>query len=373
MSSWLVSPAGVVTMVPVLKSGVDARGHSAGGNLPRHSQSVGQSALLLAFALLGLLATPAWAVNCTSQGEMQPADRDALIAAGNPIAGAVAAQNFDLLQASLLSSITGDWDSIRGVAQGAAPVLKGGQLQWRNLYLLDASDLKGPADTQFFCTNADSSMTVTVDLHALPQGKYALLIGDYPGSPLAGQLALILAADSAAGGKWKLGGLFVREGSLEGHDGVWYWTQARALGQKNADQKAAGWSAWFSYDTARWLLLPVDFMSTPNLEKLNREQMQLKASPLDSLPITVSGDGGKSWRVTALHLDTTLHTADLALTYEGTGLTEPAAARAEAILVMSALLKLHPELRESFHGLWAYAETDGKRSYAIELAMHDIP
>jgi hypothetical protein len=299
---------------------------------------------------------------------MQPADRDALTAAAAPIAGAVTAQNFDAVQSSLLPAVTGDWEGIRGVVQRAAPVLKGGELHWRSLYLLDATDLKAPADTQFFCTNADSSLTVTVSLPNLPPGRYGLIIGDFTGAPLAGQIALILGADTTAGGKWKLGGLFVREGALDGHDGVWYWTHAREQAQKNV-----GWSAWFSYDTARWLLLPVDFLSTPNLEKLVREQSLLKASPLDALPLTVTGDAGKSWKVTGLRLDTTLHTPDLALTYDSTAPGDPQASRVEAIAVMSALLKLHPELRDSFHGLWAYAERDGKQNFAIEQAMHDIP
>jgi hypothetical protein len=334
------------------------------------AQFAGFKGALLTGALLAS-TIPAMAVSCTSQSEMKAADRDALLAAATPMANAVAAQNYGQLQTSLLSAVIGDWDSIRGVAQAAAPILKGGTLQWRSGYLLDASDLKGPTDTQFFCSNADNSITVTVDLHALQQGHYALLLADYPGAPLAGQLALILGVDSAANNQWKLGGLFAREGSFDGHDGVWYWTHARELAQKGTNN--GGWAPWFSYDMARWLLIPVNFVSTPNLEKLNREQMQLKTSPLDGIPLTVTGDMGKIWRVTALHVDATLHTPDLALTYEGSGLTDPTAARAEAIAVMSGLLKLHPELRENFHGLWAYAEKDGKRSYAIELAMHDIP
>jgi hypothetical protein len=323
-------------------------------------------------ALLALAATPSWAINCTTQGSMQPADRAALLAAANPLADAIASQNFDLLQSSLLPSVVGDWESIRGVAQGAAPILKGGKVAWGDGYLLDATDLKAPADTQFFCTNADSSVTMTINLHSLPAGRYALLIGDYEGAPLAGQLALILGADTIAGGKWELGGIFAREGALEGHDGVWYWRHARELAQKKAV-----WSSWFSYDVARWLLLPVDFLSSPHLDKLNKEQSQLTANPVDSLPLTVSGsapaDAGKSWKITGVHLDTTLHAADLGLVYEGTGLTDPQAERTEAVAVMSSLLKLHPELRENFHGLWGYAEKDGKRTYAIELAMHDIP
>jgi hypothetical protein len=244
-------------------------------------------------------------------------------------------------------------------------------LAWGDAYLLDATDLKAPADTQFFCTNADSAATITINLRNLPPGRYALLIGDYLGASLAGQLALIVGAD--AGGKWKLGGLFAREGALEGHDGVWFWSRARQLAAKKAAPAISSWSAWFSYDAARWLLLPVDFLSSPHLEKLNREQTQVGSNPADALPLTVTGSAGKSWKITAVRLDTTLHTDDLGFAYESSGVSDPLAARAEAIAVMSAFLKQHGELRENFHGLWAYAEKDGKQSYAIEQAMSQIP
>jgi hypothetical protein len=327
--------------------------------------------LWLSIAAAGLSSTPLWGSSCTSEASLQPADRQAILAAGNSIADSVASQKFDQLQASLLPAVLSDWDSIRGAAETAAPILKGGKVYWSDGYLLDATDLKAPADTQFFCSLGDSSVTVTISLRSLPAGRYALLIGDYEGAPLAGQMALILGTDTTAGGKWKLGGLFVREGALDGHDGVWYWSRARELAAKKAS-----WSAWYTYDAARWLLLPVDFVSSPHLEKLNREQSQLGPDPAETLPIAVVGSGanaGKNWRITALHLDTSLHSEDLALVFEGTGLTDPQAERNEAIGVMSAFLKMRPEVRENFHGLWAYAENDGKRSYAVELAMHDIP
>jgi hypothetical protein len=364
-------------MVPDSGQEVQMQRKVSHGNPTRRLRLRSATLLLIAGALA---AFPAWAVKCTTQASLQPADREAVLAAGNAVADAVSAQNFDLLQASLLPSVIGDWDGIRAVAQSAAPLLKGGKLYWGDGYLLDATDLKSPEDTQFFCTNADSAVTVTIALRSLPAGRYALLIGDYEGAPLSGQLALILGTDPAAGGKWKLGGMFAREGALDGHDGIWYWRHARELAGKKSN-----WSAWFSYDAARWLLLPVDFLSSPHLEKLNKEQSQVGANPFDSLPLTVTltvagaaapdsaGSAPRSSKITAIHLDTTLHTPDLALVYEGAGLTDPVASRAEAISVMSAFLKLHPELRENFHGLWAYAEKDGRRSFAIEQAMHDIP
>jgi hypothetical protein len=360
-------------MVPV---SIWERGASS---TPLHDREKGQSLVRLFSNSLRLclgaaltLAAPLYAVNCTTQASLPQAERDQLLAAANPIANSIAEQDPAYLQSTLLPTVAGDWESIRSVAQAAIPLFKGGRIYWGDGYLLDATDLKAPTDTEFFCTNADSNVTMTINLRSLPAGRYALLIGDWEGAPLAGQIALILGADATAGNKWKLGGLFVREGALDGHDSLYYWRHARELGSQKSP--GAEWSAWFSYDFARWLSLPVDFLSSPHLEKLNKEQSLLGLNPADSLPISVNGtEAGKSWRITALHIDTTLHSADLGLSYEGSGITDIQAARGEAIEVMSALLKLHPELRANFHGLWAYAEKDGKRTYAIELAMHDIP
>src|SRR6202042_2700258 len=107
--------------------------------------SRGNLAMAGIIAILALASTSLWAVSCTTQASMQPADRDTLLVAANSIADNVAGQRFDQLQASLLPAVTGDWESIRGVAQSAAPVLKGGKAYWGDGYLLDASDLKGPA------------------------------------------------------------------------------------------------------------------------------------------------------------------------------------------------------------------------------------
>ncbi len=330
---------------------------------------------LLAATLVAAAPHLASASSCTTQAALPPAQRDALTSAGNVILQQVASTtpSSEGLRASLLPAVLPDWEAIRSVAAGAVPLLKGGQPAWRSAYLLDASDLKAPQDTQFFCTNAEATLTVSINLRGLPPGRYAFLIADYPGATYTGQLALILGAESTSSPsapQWKLGGLFAREGSLDSHDGIWFWSRARDLSSRKLP-----WSAWYAYDMARYLLVPVDFLSTPNLEKLNREQAAIAPPPGEAFPLSVTAPAspGKSFRITALRIDATLHAADLALTYEGSGITDPVAARAEAVAVMSALLHTHPDLRETFHGLWAFAERDGKQSYAIELAMRDIP
>ncbi|MGP8173052.1 MAG: hypothetical protein ACLP7O_00730 [Terracidiphilus sp.] len=314
----------------------------------------------------GLLLAPLTSrgATCTTQGEMGSLDRDALAAVAGRMANAVVGQDFAALQADLLPQEASEWTSIRAAVEQSVPLVKGGQIQLRNVYLLDSSSLTAPADTQFFCSNASGSLTVTITMSALPPGRYAVVLADALGAPLAGQMGLILAWDGAATA-WKLAGLTVRPGVFGGHDGVWYWVRGREMA------KVDPWTAWFSYDAARFLLLPVDFLTSPNLEKLHQEQ-SLIAPPQNSFPLSIP-DGDRTWKIEAVGLDPALHEADLGVVYESTGVTDPAALRTEATAVMSAFLKTQPGIRANFHGLWAYAEKDGKRTPVMELPMKEIP
>lgn len=324
--------------------------------------------------VFGLLAlpSPGHAASCTTQAELSPQDRSTLTAVGGRLALATAAQDYNTLQSSLLPSEASDWEGIHEAVELGAPLLKDGQVQLRSLYLLDATSLAAPADTQFFCSNVSGSLTVTMNMHALPPGKYAVVLADAAGAPFAGQIGLVLALDTtAAPAAWKLAGLTVRQGSFNGHDGVWYWTHAREL--VKADQPATNsWPAWFSYEAARYLLVPVDFLSSPNLEKLAQEQAQIRNSPVDAFPYSLQ-DGDRTWKIEAIRIDASLRQPDLAVSYDSTGVSDPAAVHTEASAVLSALLKAQPGLRANFHGLWAIAIKDGKPSPIIELPMNQIP
>jgi hypothetical protein len=324
------------------------------------------------FAAAALLALPAAsrAASCTTQAELLPEDRDALVAAGGRLSEALAEQDYAALLIELLPAEKAEWAGIRGAVEQSAPLVKGGHVELRNIYLLDATSLSAASDTQFFCSNASGSLTVTISMRALPPGRYAVVLADAAGAPLGGQWGLILAWEgggSGIGAGWKLAGLTVRQGIFNGHDGVWYWARARELAR--ADQP---WSAWYCYEAARYLQVPVDFLSSTNLEKLAAEQAQIKSSPQDAFPYTLH-DGDRTWKIDAVTLDATLREADLGVTYESTGVTDPAAVHTEAVAVMSALLKAQPGLRENFHGLWAYAVKDGKRTPVMELPMGQIP
>ena len=316
---------------------------------------------------LALLSAP-WtsrAASCTPEPELGSLDRDALSAIVTKLANAVMAQDESTLQAVLLPQEASQWDGIRAAVEQGVPLLKGGRFELRNLYLLDASEQTAPMDTQFFCSNAAGSLTVTINMSALPPGRYAVVLADAAGAPLAGQIGLILAWDGAAK-EWKLAGLTIRSGVFDGHDGVWYWVRGRSLA------KVDPWSAWYSYDAARFLLLPVDFLTSPNLEKLRQEQALIMPSPQSAFPLSLP-DGDRTWKIEAVGFDPSLREADLGVVYQSTGVIDPAALRTEATAVLSAFLKTQPGIRANFHGLWAYAEKDGKRTAVMELPMGQIP
>jgi hypothetical protein len=323
---------------------------------------------ILIAALLVPAPTVVFAASCTTQSELTPTDRGNLASLGEQLSDAVLRQDTSALQTVLLPAVSAQWEGIRGAVEQAAPLVKGGKVQLRNLYLLDASTLTTPSDTQFFCSNANGSMTVTISMHALPPGKYALVLSDAAGAPLAGQLGFVLVWDATGAPGWKLGGFSARQGTFGGHDSVWYWTRARELARSNLP-----WAAWYCYDTARYLALPVDFLSSPNLDKLVQEQQRIKGGPSeDTFPYSVTS-GDRTWKIDGVQLDASLHEPDLGVTYESTGSTDPAVLRTEAIAVLGALLKAQPGLRENFHGMWAYASTNGKATPVMELPMAQIP
>lgn len=353
--------------IPGLNSGL---GPVSAGKVSKAALAVAATVLVATVLPTAALAAPATgAPTCTAQAEMQPNDRDLLASVAVRLAGEIEQQDYAGLHDALLPAEASAWNGIRDAAARAVPLLQGGKITLRDLYLLDASMQKAPADTEFFCANQSGTLNVTITMHQLPPGKYAVVLADATGAPLAGQLGLVLGWDGAGSG-WKLAGLSAHQGVFDGHDGVWYWSRARALTQTGPHLDL--WSAWFSYDAARYLLLPVDFLSSPNLEKLNREQEQIDPSPEKSFPLSLA-QGDRVWKIEDVFLDPALREPDLGVVYESTGVTDPAAQRTEAVSVLSALLKAQPGLRANFHGLWAIAVTGGKRTPIMELPMGQIP
>jgi len=307
------------------------------------------------------------AVTCTTQSQMTDAQRAVYLQAAQGLVSEIQSGNVSAVKANTIASIAAQFDSIANTIQSISPTIQGSALTVESIYGLHATDLKSPQDTQFFCSVPGSQLLINISIPQLPPGDYAFVVAHATGGKQPQQISMILANDPAGGMQWKLAGIFIRPLSYAGHDGVWYWAQARAYANKKQL-----WNAYFYYQTAAYLLSPVDFISSPNLEKLQKEMSSVRPEGLlDAEPMKIVAKD-QTFDITNIHTDGSLGGLDLVVNYKTGDVSDPVATRERNVEVMKALLARHPELREAFHGLWVYANAENQRPFAIELPMNQI-
>ncbi|HTV81390.1 MAG TPA: hypothetical protein VME18_01975 [Acidobacteriaceae bacterium] len=313
------------------------------------------------------LGAAAYAVSCTTESMMTAEERGTLEQTALALANNVKTGNLTTLKAQTLSTVAAKFSGIADSVQAVQPFLQHATLTADALYLLNAGDLTSTEEAQFICGVPGSALIVTLTIPSLPPGQYALAILHATGVEHPQQLSMMLSRVPGSSG-WKLAGFFTRPMTLGGHDGVWFWRQARVYAAKKQD-----WNAWFYYQTAQYLLNPVDFLSSPNLERLLREAEDVQPGGLPGeQPMHLNGDG-QSFDITNLHTGELAGQLDLVVDFRGTPQSDPVAARAEVTAVMRALLQQHPELASAFHGLWVYASSPGGQPpFALELPMSQI-
>ncbi len=330
--------------------------------------SAGRFAIcFLILACVGFSNPHARAASCTTQSQMTPAQRDSSSAMARNVLTQVQSGNVQALQQLTLPSVAANFSGLMNSVQHLQPLVRSASITIENLYLLDAMDTPpGAPQTDFFC----GSPVVVFNISNLPQGMYAIAILHATGVPQPQQVSLILA--KTPDGRWALAGLFNKPMMAADHDGLWYWQFARKYAQQKWD-----WNAWFYYRTAATLLTPLDFLSSPNLDKLHHEADSIRPPDLPGAsPITISAQGAI---ITLTTIDTTtaLGGLDLDVNYapdstQAAQLHDPASARRQVTAVMLALLRMHPELRAAFHGIWVHADQGTSSLFALELPMDQI-
>lgn len=319
-------------------------------------------------------ATQARAVSCTTESQMTNTQRAEYVRALRALEAPIQAGNTEEVKALTIPSLAASFEGIAQSIQALSPQIQGAVFTVNSMYVLNAADLKkAEEETQFFCSVPGSSLVVTVTIPQLPPGTYLLALTHATGLEHPQQVSMILQRDQQAGsdnagGAWKLAGFFVRPMSLGGKEGVWYWSQARLYGQKKQD-----WNSYFYYQTAAFLLTPVDFLNTPNLEKLQKEAQAVRPAGLPGQEPMKLAANGKTFEITALRTEGFSGELDLVVNYRTKDVSDPVATRTEIVELMKALLAAHPELRQAFHGLWVYADAENQRPYAIELPMGQVP
>ena len=320
--------------------------------------------LTFAGAMLPLTAN---AASCKTQSQMTAAERDALSSAARTIVGEIQSGNVQALQRNTIPAVAANFSGIAGSIESLKPLVQQAAITIDSIYELNApSDTAKVARTDFYC----GTPVVVLNFTDLPSGTYALVILHATGVPKPQQISLILSEEAEH--HWMLGGFFSRPMIYADHDGLWYWVSARKYAQRNMN-----WNAWFYYRIAAYCLNPVEFLSSPNLEKLKHEQDRVHPSGIpgpDSLMLTTHGS---TYQVTSIDTTIVFGPLDLEVHYipdaaQIAQLRDPPTARKQVTEVMLALLALHPELQDAFHGIWVQADHGSAPVFSLELPMEQI-
>ena len=326
---------------------------------------------------VGLLAAGVGSAEvCTTQSQMTTADRDALSAAGRSLAAKVQANDVSGLQAATAAAYAKDFTGIGPVVGSTSAKVKGGTPVVEQVYLLDGAQLKPAADgsvpdAQFFCSLNKSTNEADFTISGLTPGRYGFVMVDVPDGSSPWRLSFLLRQEQ---GQWTMAGFYPKPLTAAGHDGLWYWTQARTM----TAQKER-WNAWLYYQQAESLLTPANFIQSTHLEKLKTEASAAAPPALSEgvspeAPLVVKGANGAEYHFTGLGVDDSLakEKVDIAAHLKVDQIGDPVAARKRNTDAMVALLTAYPELRKPFHGVWIIADVPGQNPFATEQAMSEI-
>lgn len=317
--------------------------------------------------LIFICSEIAFAVTCATQAQMTDAQRNAIENSARSLSAQIQTANLQALQQNTLPSLAANFSGITGAIEHLKPLVAPATITVNNLYLLDASaNPPAATPTDFYC----GSPVVSFNFRSLPRGTYALAILHATGVPQPQQISLVMA--QAPPNRWLLAGFFAKPMMSAGHDGLWYWKAARAYSQSKMN-----WAAWLYYQTASDLLNPLSFLSSPNLQELHREADQARPSNFPAAHPLVLTVQGVSYTVDAVATTTAFGALDLDVRYtpsaaQAAQLANPPIARQQVTQIMSALIELHPGLRQAFHGIWVHAQQGSTSLFALELPMETI-
>lgn len=269
------------------------------------------------------------------------------------------------LKTNAIPQLTSDFGSIEQAVVTNKPYLAEGQATIAGTYLLDASQAKAPLPrAEFYCGIYNSADRQAFFIPNLPPGRYAIVIQKVNGKdPIT--LTLVL---QNLGGAWKLAGYYPRLDSVGGHDGAWYLAKAR-------EYKAKGYShdAWFYYLTAWDLTAPVNFMSTPQLDKIADEMQTARPSdlPSDSSPLSISANG-KVFRITEFAAVPVDNNLDLRIRYQNPDAGNSGVAFQDNMALIKAVVAKYPEVRDAFNSIIARAVDNSGHEYGSLLPVKDI-
>jgi hypothetical protein len=309
------------------------------------------------------------AQTCFTASDMDEPTRTALVNTAKRHFDMAARGDSAALRQNSIPSVAADFFGIETVIKDNQANLSGAQATPRSPFLLKAEGTAPLPHAEFLCgvfgkigQTADSAV---FEIPNLQPGSYGIVTLDVPTAKQKYAVSFVLQQE---GKDWKVGGFYVKEMQIAGHEGSWFADRARAFKSKGQNH-----NAWLYYLEARDLLVPVPFMYTQTTDKLADEAETVKPSdfPVDGKTADLAA-GGKTYRLTALFPVTVKQDLDLVVKYQSPDVSNTTQTFQDNTAVMKALIAKYPELRDAFDGVVARAVEPSGRDYGSLLPMKDI-
>src|SRR6185312_15855271 len=300
---------------------------------------------------------------------------DALMSTAKMLATAVQANDSAKVRAATVAEYATDFSATEYLIRSTSPKIAGETFLVSSVYGLDASARKKDDTTvaDFSCPLTATTLETDFSIPGLPPGNYGFATVEAVDGAQPWMLSFLLRQE---GDTWKMAGFYQHAESAAGHDGLWYWREART-----AAQAKQSWAAWLLYNEAYVLLSPANFVQSSHLDKLEAEQRAAAPPELSNgigkdAPLVVKGLAGAEFHFTGLATDRSedgtkvnimLHLrADPGADGPTTRIRNEAAA--------AAFVTAHPEVRKDFQGVWVFAESDAQQPIAMtQRDMSQIP
>ena len=320
---------------------------------------------LLALLVVSALAGSVYAQTCLTSDDMDATTRTTLTSTAKRYFDMAAKGNGASLRQNSIPGVAADFSGIQNVIDDNKANFSSASSSVRPPYLLKAEGTAPLQRAEFLCglfsANGQTANSSEFVIPNLPPGNYAIAIVDVttPKGPYTVSFVL-----QQLGTDWKLGGYYVKQSTVGGHDGSWFAERARAFKEKGQTH-----DAWLYYIEARELLAPMNFMYTQKTDKLYDEMQAAK--PAD-LPPSDLNAGTKSYKLTDVFPTISGTELDLVVKYQSADVSDTAKTFQDNIAVMKALLTKYPELRDGFEGFVARAVEPSGRDYGSLMPMKDI-
>jgi hypothetical protein len=309
------------------------------------------------------------AQTCFTSSDMDAHSRSALEGTAVRYFEMVARGDAASLKQNAIPSLAANFSGIETALKDNQSDLTGAQAAPRPPFLLQVEGTAPLQRAEFLCgvfgKNGQTADSAEFVIPNLSPGNYGIVTLNVTGPKGPRTVSFVFQQQAT---DWKLGGLYVKNPQIAGHDANWFAERARAFKSKGQNR-----NAWLYYLEARELAVPLPFMYTQLTDRLYDESEEVKPADLPVAGATVDlAAGNKTYKLTTVFPLPVGQDLDLVAKYQSADVSDTAKTFQDNTAVMKALVTKYPEVKDAFEAMVVRAVEPSGKDFGSMLPMKDI-